>query len=109
MEDLKSCDKLKLGDNCLHITQLMMQHVARDDSGLSPPRRKDAACFLRWIMSVIPDAVIRACYRKPTKIRALENRVSSIILNVYQNAGIEKGDGVGLLPPSGNKRRRTLL
>ena len=33
-----------------------------------------------------------ACYQKATKNRALENRVSSINLNVYQNAGMEKDD-----------------
>ena len=90
IEDLNSCDKLKLGDKGLHVYQMMMHYVARDDSGLSLARRNDATCFLRWIKSVIPDAVIRACYQKATKKRALENRVSSIILNVYQNAGLRK-------------------
>ena len=39
---------------------------------------------------MIPGAVIQACQQKATKNRALENRDSSIILNVYQNAGSEK-------------------
>ena len=43
-------------------------------------------------MSVIPDSVIQACYEKATENRGLENRVSTIFLNVYQNAGIEKDD-----------------
>ena len=43
-------------------------------------------------MSVIPDAVIQACYQKATQNRALENRISTIFLNVYQNAGIERVD-----------------
>ena len=43
-------------------------------------------------MSVIPEAVIQACYQKATKKRALENRASSIILNVYQNAWVVKDD-----------------
>ena len=41
-------------------------------------------------MSVKPDAVRKAHYQNATEKRALEGRVSSIILNVYQNAGIEK-------------------
>ena len=69
-----------------------MQYVARDDSGLCLTRRKDANCFMRCIMSVMPDAVIQACYQKATKNPAMENRVSSIILNVEQSAGIEKAD-----------------
>ena len=43
-------------------------------------------------MSVILDAVIQTCYERATKNRALENRVSSIILKVKQNAGTEKED-----------------
>ena len=46
-------------------------------------------------MSVISDSVIQACYQKVAKRRALENRASSIILNVYQNARIEKDDDSG--------------
>ena len=41
---------------------------------------------------MIPDAVIQACYQRATKSRALENRVSSVILTVNQNAAIEKDD-----------------
>ena len=39
---------------------------------------------------MIPDAVIKTYSQSGTKNRALENRVSNIILSVYQNAGIEK-------------------
>ena len=70
----------------------MMQHLAREVSGLSLARRKNATCFLRWIRSAMPDAVIQAWYQKATKIRVLESRIWSIILNMYQNAGIEKDD-----------------
>ena len=73
LEDLSSCIKLKLGDKGLHMYQMLMQYVARDDSGLSLARRKDATCFLRWIMSVISDAAIQACYQKAAKNKALEN------------------------------------
>ena len=52
--------------------------------------RKDASRFMRWITSVIPDAVIYACYQRATKNGALEDRVSSIVLKVYQNEGIKK-------------------
>ena len=67
LEDLTSCDKLKLGDKGLHVYQMMMQNVSRDNSGLSLARRKNSTFFLRWIMSVIPDPVIQACYQKATK------------------------------------------
>ena len=65
----------------------------RDNSGLSPARRKDANCFLRWILSVISDATIHACYQSAAGGKALETSVSSVILTVYQSAGIEKKDG----------------
>ena len=60
-EVLTSCDKLNLGNKCLHVYRMMLQYVTRDDSGLSLARRKDATYLLRWIMSVIPDAVKQAC------------------------------------------------
>ena len=50
LETLTSHDKLKLGGKNLEIYQTLMQHIARDKSGLSLARRKDATCFLRWIM-----------------------------------------------------------
>ena len=31
----------------LEVYRMLMQHVARDNSGLSLARRKDATCFLR--------------------------------------------------------------
>ena len=92
LEGLTSCDKLKLTDKGPLVYRLMMQDVAGDDSGLNLARRLGSTCFLRWIMSVIPDAVIQACYQNATKNRALENMVSSIILNVNQSAVIEKDD-----------------
>ena len=55
LEILASCDKLKLGDKGLHSYRVMLQSVARDDSGLTLARKKDATYFLRWIMSVISD------------------------------------------------------
>ena len=41
-------------------------------------------------MSVIPDATIQACYQSATGGRAVEKRVSGVILNVYENTAIEK-------------------
>ena len=58
LEALISYDKLKLGDKCLHVYQMLMQHIERDNSGLSLARRKDATSFLRWILSVLPDATM---------------------------------------------------
>ena len=60
LETLTSHDKLKLGVKNLKVYQMLMQHVARDNSGLSLARRKDATCFLRWIMSVMTDSTIQA-------------------------------------------------
>ena len=50
LEVLTSHNKLKLGNKNLQVYQMLLQHVARDNSGLSQARRKDATCFLRWIM-----------------------------------------------------------
>ena len=47
LETLTSYDKLKLGGKNLEMYRMLMQHVARDNSGLSLARRKDATCFLR--------------------------------------------------------------
>ena len=47
LEVLTSHDKLKLGSKSLEVYQMLVQHIARDNSGLSLARRKDATCFLR--------------------------------------------------------------
>ena len=93
LETLTSYDRLKLGSKKLEVYQALMQHVARDNSGLSLARRKDATCFLRWIMSMMSDSTILACYQRASGSRTVEKRVSTIILNVYQSTGIEKEDG----------------
>ena len=41
LEVLTSCDKLKLANKNLEVYQMLIQHVARDNSGLSLARRKD--------------------------------------------------------------------
>ena len=69
---------------------MLVQHIARDNSGLSLARRKDATCFLRWIMSVIIDTTVQMCHQKAMGSKTMEKRVSSVILNVYQSIGIEK-------------------
>ena len=65
LEVLTSCDKLKLGNKNLEVYQMLVQHVARDNSGLSLARRKDATCFLRWIMSVMNIAPSKRVIRGP--------------------------------------------
>ena len=35
LETLTSCDKLKLGSKNLEVYRMLMQHIARDNSGLS--------------------------------------------------------------------------
>ena len=47
LEVLNSHDKLKLGNKNLEVYQMLVQHIARDNSGLSLARRKNATCFLR--------------------------------------------------------------
>ena len=93
LETLTSHDKLKLGGKNLRIYQTLMQHIARDNSGLSLARRKDATCFLRWIMSVMTDSTILACQQRAIGSKAVERRISAVILNVYQSTVIEKEDG----------------
>ena len=93
LETLTSYDKLKLGGKNLEVYRMLMQHVARDNSGLSLARRKDGTCFLRWTMSMMTDSTILACHQRAVGSKTLERRVSTVILNVYQSTGIEKEDG----------------
>ena len=93
LETLTSYDRFKLGSKKLYVYQALMQHMARDNSGLSLARRKDATCFLRWIMSMMSDSTILACHQRASGSKTVEKRVSTIILNVYQSTGIEKEDG----------------
>ena len=44
-------------------------------------------------MSKMPDTTVQACNQKVTGSKAMERRVSTVILNVYQSTGINKGDG----------------
>ena len=81
LETLTSYDKLKLGGKNLEIYRMLMQHVARDNSGLSLARRKDATCFLRWTMSMMTDSTILACHQKAVGSKTLERRVSTVIWN----------------------------
>ena len=92
LELLTSCDRPKLGYNGLRVYQMLRQHIARDSSGLTLARRKDDTCFLSWIMSVMPDTTVQTCSQKMTGKKAIERRVSTILLKVYQSAGIAKRD-----------------
>ena len=83
LEVLTSRDKLKLGNKILEVYQLLVQHVAR---------RKDATCFLSWILSVMTNITVQACHQKAMGSKTMERRVSTVILNVYQSTGIEKED-----------------
>ena len=93
LETLTSHDKLRHGGKNLEIYQMLMQHVARDNSGLSLVRRKNATCFLGWIMSVMTDSTIQACQQRAIGSKTMERRISAVIVNVYQSTGIEKEDG----------------
>ena len=64
LEVMTSHDKLKLGNKSLEVYQMLVQHIARDNSGMSLARRKDATCFLRWIMSVMTNSTVQACHQK---------------------------------------------
>ena len=92
MSKLGSLKKLKLGHKSLEVYQMLVQHIARDNSGLSLVRRKDATCFLRRIMSVMTNSTIQVCHQKAMGSKTMERRVSTVILNVYQSTGIEKED-----------------
>ena len=92
LEVLTSQDKLKLGNKSLEVYQMLVQHVARDNSGLSLARRKDTTCFLRWIMSVMTNSTVQACHQKAMGSKTMGRRVSTVILEVYQSTGIEKED-----------------
>ena len=92
LEVLTSCDKLKLGNKNLQVYQMLVQHIVKDNSGLSLARRKDATCFLSWIMSVMNNSTIQACHQRAMGSKTMERRVSTVILNVYQSTGIEKED-----------------
>ena len=92
LEILTSCDKMKLGNKNLEVYQMLVQHIARDNSGLSLARRKDATCSLRWIMSVLTNSTVQMCHQKAMGSKTMERRVSIVILNVYQSTGIEKED-----------------
>ena len=82
LEVVTSHDKLKLGNKSLEVYLTLVQHIDRDNSCLSLARRKDATCFLRWIMSVMTNSTIQACQQtvmgsktmKRTCTRALESR-----------------------------------
>ena len=82
LEVLTSHGKLKLGNESLEVYQMLVQHVARDNSGLSLARRKDATCFLGWIMSVMTNSTVQACHQKARRSKTMERRVSTVILNV---------------------------
>ena len=90
LEVLTSHGKLELGNKSLEVYQMLVQHIARDNSCLSLARRKDATCFMRWIMSAMTNSNVQACHQKAMGSKTMEKRVSTIILNVYQSTGIEK-------------------
>ena len=92
LEVLTSHDKLKLGNKSLEVYQMLAQHIARDNSGLSLARRKDATCFMSWIMSVMTNITVQLCHQKAMESKTMQRRVSTVILNVYQSTGIEKED-----------------
>ena len=92
MEVLTSRDRLKLGNKSLEVYQMLVQHVARDNSGLSLARRKDATCFFSCIMSVMTNSTVQTCPQKAMGSKTMERRVSTVILNVDQSTGIEKED-----------------
>ena len=93
LEVLTSHDKTKLGSKSLEVYQMLVQHIARDNSGLSLARRKDATCFLRWILSVMTDSTVQTCHQKAMGSKTMEKRISTVNLNVYQSTGIEKEYG----------------
>ena len=49
LEALSSREKLKLGDKGLRLYQMLVQHIARDNSGLSLARRKEDASLIEEV------------------------------------------------------------
>ena len=75
LEVLTSHDKLKLGKKSLQVYHMLVQHVARGNSGFSLARRKDATCFLRWIMSMMTDNAVQVCHQKAMGSKTMERRI----------------------------------
>ena len=92
LEALTSHDKLKLCDKSPQVYQMLVQHIALDNSGLSLAKRIEATCLLGWILSVITDTTVQMCHQKAMGSKTMERRVSIVILNVYQSTGTEKED-----------------
>ena len=72
---LTSHDKLKLGNKSLEVYQMLVQHIDRDNSGLSLARRKGATCFLRWIKSVMTNGTVQVGHQKAMGSKTMERRV----------------------------------
>ena len=85
--------KLKMGDTGLRVYQMLVLYIARENSGLSPAKSRDATSFLRWIMSVMSDTTVQTCHQRVIGSRTMEKKVTTVILNVHRNTGIAKGDG----------------
>ena len=68
----------------------IVQHVVRDNSGLSLARRKDTTCFLRWIIFVITDSGVQKCHQRATGSKTMGRPISTVILNLYPSTGIGK-------------------
>ena len=62
--------------------------MALDDIG----KRKDAVYTVRWIVSFIPNSTIWTCHQTTSKKKAIKNKVSSVIVDVYQSEGTEKAE-----------------
>ena len=67
---------------------MLAHYMVRDDIG----KRKDAEYTVGWIVSFIPDSTIWTCHLTTSKKKAIKNRVSSVILDVYQSEGTEKAE-----------------
>ena len=100
LEVLTSRDKLKLGNKSLEVYQMLVQHNARDNSGLSLARRKDATCFLRWIMSVMTNSTVQACHqstmieKEDDSRQSLENHGKLDEIRIFHNKKFEEGHDV---------------
>ena len=72
LEVLTSHNKVKLGNKTLEVYQMLAQHIARDNSGLSLARIKDATCFMRCIMSVMTNSTVQVCHQKAMGSNTME-------------------------------------
>ena len=97
LEALTLYDKIKQGDERLRVYQMLVQHIARDNPGLSLARKKDATCFLRWIMSVMSDTTVQTCHHRAIGSKTIEGESPPSSCMCTRVLGLPRGKAQGSL------------